>query len=214
MLSSEVVRLLFAAAISPQSRVAEPRILLLDEALSNLDAVLREQVRGEIRALRKRLGITTVLVTHDQIEAMSISDRIGIMHEGRVVQTGKPDILYHWPDTLFVANFLGHANLLRGVGGGHSIRVGDADLRVAVALPEGPATLLLRPECIAFDGGENAFQGRIAQAVMLGSLTRYDVDAPALGMGLRVEEPSIGSPRQGTITVSLPPDRMVPIRRA
>jgi ABC-type Fe3+/spermidine/putrescine transport system ATPase subunit len=192
--------------------VAEPRILLLDEPLSNLDAALREQVRGEIRALQKRLGITTVLVTHDQVEAMSISDRIGIMHEGRVVQIDKPEVLYHRPETPFVANFLGQANLLRGTGGGHSIRIGEVELQVAASLPEGPTTLLLRPECVAFGDGANAFQALIRQVVMAGSLTRYEVDVPALGMGLRIEEPSIGSLREGTITVSLPPDRMVPLR--
>ncbi len=192
--------------------VAEPRILLLDEPLSNLDAALREQVRGEIRALQKRLGITTVLVTHDQVEAMSVSDRIGIMHEGRVVQIDKPEILYHRPHSPFVANFLGQANLLHGIAGGRSFRIGEAELQVAAPLPEGPATLLLRPECVVFGSGANAFQAQIRGAVMVGSLTRYDVDVPALRMRLRVEEPSIGSIRHGKIEVSLPPDRMVPLR--
>jgi iron(III) transport system ATP-binding protein len=194
--------------------VAEPRILLLDEPLSNLDAALREQVRGEIRTLQKRLGITMVLVTHDQVEAMSVSDRIGIMHEGRIAQIDKPEVLYHRPHSPFVANFLGQANLLHGIADGHSIRIGEAELQVAASLPEGPATLLLRPECVVFGGGANAFQAQIHRAVMVGSLTRYEVDVPALGMGLKIEEPSIGSLRQGEITVSLPPDRMVPLRYA
>ena len=192
--------------------VAEPRILLLDEPMSNLDAALREQVRGEIRALQNRLGITTVLVTHDQVEAMSVSDRIGIMHEGRIVQIDKPEVLYQRPESPFVANFLGHSNLLHGIAGGHAIRINQAELQVAAALPEGPATLLLRPECVAFGGGANAFQAEIRRAVMLGSLTRYEVDVPALGMGLKIEEPSVGSLRQGAVMVSLPPDRIVPLR--
>jgi ABC-type Fe3+/spermidine/putrescine transport system ATPase subunit len=191
--------------------VAESRVLLLDEPLSNLDAALREQVGGEIRALQQRLGITTLMVTHDQTEAMSVSDRIGIMHEGRIVQVDKPETLYHRPHSAFVANFLGQANLLHGVAGGHAVRIGEAELQIAAPLPEGPATLLLRPECVVFGVGANTFQVQIRRVVMVGSLTRYEVDVPALGMWLKIEEPSVGSPRQGAVTVSLPPDRMVPL---
>jgi ABC-type Fe3+/spermidine/putrescine transport system ATPase subunit len=191
--------------------VAEPRILLLDEPMSNLDAALREQVRGEIRTLQKRLGITTVLVTHDQVEAMSVSDRIGIMNEGRIEQIDRPDTLYHRPRSAFVAKFLGQANLLNGVCRGPIVQVGGAELRLAAPLAPGPTTLMVRPECVAFGEGDNAFAAEIREAIMMGSLTRYEVDVPALGGAIRVEEASIGPARHGAVTINLPPDRVVPV---
>ena len=92
----------------------KPRVLLFDEPLSNLDAKLRVQMRGEIARLQKELAITTVYVTHDQEEAMAISDRIAIMNEGRIVQIGTAEELYQRPASRFVAGFLGTANMLRG----------------------------------------------------------------------------------------------------
>jgi iron(III) transport system ATP-binding protein len=92
----------------------KPRVLLFDEPLSNLDAQLRVQMRSEIARLQKELAITTVYVTHDQEEAMAISDRIAIMNEGRIVQIGKAEELYQRPSSQFVATFLGNTNMLRG----------------------------------------------------------------------------------------------------
>lgn len=189
--------------------VAEPRIMLLDEPLSNVDAAVREQVRAEIRALQRRLGITAILVTHDQVEAMSVSDRIGIMNEGRIVQVDRPDELYHRPRSAFVATFLGNANLLRGEAMGDSVQVGQAAIRLAQSIATGPATLMLRPECITFGAGPNTFAAQIREATLMGSLTRYDVHVPALGRDLRIEEASVGAPRQGEVSITLPPDRIV-----
>jgi iron(III) transport system ATP-binding protein len=191
--------------------VAEPRILLLDEPLSNLDAVLREQVRGEIRSLQRRLGITTVLVTHDQAEAISISDRIGIIHEGRLVQIDRPDVLYRQPRSAFAATFLGRANLLRGRVADGVMHVGEARVEFAAPLADGPATLMIRPEWVIFGRGPNALDGKVLQTTMTGNLVRYDVDVPALGCALQVEETSAAPPRQGRVSISLPPDRIVPL---
>ena len=191
--------------------IAEPRILLLDEPLSNVDAALREQVRSEIRNLQRRLQITTVLVTHDQVEAMSVSDRIGIMNEGRVIQTDRPEVLYHRPRSAFVATFLGHANLLHGHASDGAVRIGEARIEVAAPISDGPATLMLRPEWAMFGGGPNAFEAQVRQAVLTGSLTRYDVEVPALGRNLQIEEVSAGPRRQGAVSISLPPDRIVPL---
>jgi ABC-type Fe3+/spermidine/putrescine transport system ATPase subunit len=94
--------------------VVEPSVLLLDEPLSNLDAKLREAMRSEIRALVRRLGVTTVLVTHDQDEALAMADRVAVMRDGRVEQYGTPDEVYGSPSNRFVADFVGRANLLRG----------------------------------------------------------------------------------------------------
>jgi ABC-type Fe3+/spermidine/putrescine transport system ATPase subunit len=94
--------------------VLNPDILLLDEPLSNLDAKIRVQVRGEIRKLQRELGITTVYVTHDQEEALSLSDRVAVMKDGRVLQVGAPKDLYERPCTRFVADFVGTNNLVAG----------------------------------------------------------------------------------------------------
>jgi len=97
--------------------VVEPRVLLLDEPLSNLDAKLRIEMREEIKKLQRKLGITTVYVTHDQLEAMSISDRIAVMNKGKVLQYGPPRQVYFRPTSLFVADFLGRSNILYGKAG-------------------------------------------------------------------------------------------------
>jgi ABC-type Fe3+/spermidine/putrescine transport system ATPase subunit len=191
--------------------IAEPRILLLDEPLSNLDAVLREQVRGEIRSLQRRLRITTILVTHDQAEAMSVSDRIGIVHDGRILQVDRPEVLYHRPRSAFAATFLGRANLLRGEATGGAVCIGTARLELAVPIADGPATLMVRPEWLMFDQGPNQFEATIRQAVLSGNLTRYEVEVPALGAVLQIDEISAQPPRQGAISIVLPPDRIVPL---
>lgn len=94
--------------------VSEPKVLLLDEPLSNLDAKLRDRMRAELRSIQQEIGITTVFVTHDQVEALSMSDRVAVMSNGRIEQTGTPKEIYHEPRTAFVAAFIGGANLIRG----------------------------------------------------------------------------------------------------
>lgn len=130
--------------------VADPRVLLLDEPLSNLDAALREELRAEIAALRIRLGTTLVFVTHDQGEALALSDRIAVMNRGVIEQVDTPERLYREPATPFVAGFVGGANVLRGES-----RAGTfycAGTQTAFELPtevrgrSGPGTLVVRPE--------------------------------------------------------------------
>ncbi|MFJ1645056.1 ABC transporter ATP-binding protein [Streptomyces sp. NPDC088258] len=126
-----------------------PAVLLLDEPLSNLDAKLRREMRVELRELQQRLGITMVFVTHDQEEAMSLSDRIAVMNGGRVEQLGSPTEVYRTPATRFVAEFIGAANILEGVGAADgSLVVGGARLDSGLAsLRDGvPVTLAVRPE--------------------------------------------------------------------
>jgi len=130
-------RVALARALAP-----EPRVLLLDEPLSNLDPALRERTRRELRALIKRVGITTMFVTHEQEEAFDVGDRVAVLNQGRLEQVGTPDDLYERPATLFVATFVGRANVLRGPtarslmaeGGGGG--VGAADGQVLVVRPE------------------------------------------------------------------------------
>ena len=134
--------------------VLNPDVLLLDEPLSNLDARLRQKVRDEIRALQRELGITTVLVTHDQEEALTLADRIVVLEAGAIVQSGTPLEVYRAPRNLFVADFLGEANVLRGRiarDGAAAVFITEAGLEVALGartVGHTRALLVLRPEAI------------------------------------------------------------------
>jgi iron(III) transport system ATP-binding protein len=175
--------------------VLNPDILLLDEPLSNLDAKIRVQVRAEIRRLQQELGITTVYVTHDQEEALALSDRVAVMREGHVLQVATPKSLYERPVTRFVADFVGTNNIVAGVCRG------QADGQVVVETPLGqvrgrPATTMtpgqrcvvaVRPENIAFGtGADNTVDGRVVLASYLGNTLRYDVET-AGGDTLKVD---------------------------
>ncbi len=184
--------------------VLNPQILLLDEPLSNLDAKIRVQVRAEIRKLQKELGITTVYVTHDQEEALAMSDRIAVFSQGKVCQVGPPKALYQRPATRFVADFIGINNLVEGTV--RSVEGPLGSLRVETALGELSAihderlrpgdrcVICIRPENITLDGqsgGErNHFKGKISFAAYLGNTLRYDVD---LGGGVTFKA-DIGDP--------------------
>lgn len=137
--------------------VVQPKVLLLDEPLSNLDAKLRIEMREELRRLQKSLGITTIYVTHDQVEAMSLSDRIAVMNRGRIVQIGTPRELYFNPKNLFVADFLGRSSIYRGevlVQSGNEVvvRLEDADITVRGVTPESSlprkVAVVIRPEIV------------------------------------------------------------------
>jgi len=133
--------------------VVEPAVLLFDEPLSNLDVALRARTREEIRALQRRFGITALYVTHDQAEAMSLSDRVAVMRAGALEQVGTPREVYGAPATAFVAGFVGGANLLRGEvrEGGTVFLTGSRAIRLprAQGRTDGPAIAALRPESVA-----------------------------------------------------------------
>src|SRR5215471_14197299 len=160
--------------------VIAPDVLLLDEPLSNLDAKLRRDVRQELRRLQKLSGITTVMVTHDQDEAMSIGDRLVVMNHGRVQQIGSPQALYRHPANRFVAGFIGRGNFLDGAAGldGCSFVTRGGLTIVCARLDPGADTLLVRPENVAVRPGGatgvNCFPARIAAAVFQGSA--FDLD--------------------------------------
>jgi putative spermidine/putrescine transport system ATP-binding protein len=172
-----------------------PDVLLLDEPLSNLDAKLRRDVRAELRRLQKLSGITTVMVTHDQDEAMSIGDRLVVMDHGRVQQIGTPQALYRRPANRFVAGFIGRGNFLAGAPGsdGQSF-VSRGGLAIACApLDPGADTLLIRPENVAVRPagatGVNCFHARIEAAVFQGSV--FDLDLRlATGETLEAQVPA------------------------
>lgn len=147
--------------------VIEPPVLLLDEPLSNLDANLREEMQFEIRRIQREVGITTLMVTHDQSEALSISDRVVVMQAGRITQIDAPYTLYEHPRTEFISGFVGKANLLPGESDGAG---------VVQVQRGGELTLSLRPEKIDLrEHGQGRLQGQIVSRFFLGSQWLYGV---------------------------------------
>jgi sn-glycerol 3-phosphate transport system ATP-binding protein len=130
--------------------VRDPALFLFDEPLSNLDAKLRTQMRIEIKALQRRLGVTAVYVTHDQVEAMTMADRIIVMNEGRIEQIGTPAEVYSTPETTFVASFMGAPpmNLMTGVAANGQLHVGDQPISAHALSTRGEVTIGIRPEDI------------------------------------------------------------------
>jgi putative spermidine/putrescine transport system ATP-binding protein len=160
--------------------VVEPEVFLLDEPLSNLDAKLRSEVRVEIRQLQRELGLTTVFVTHDQEEALTLADRLVVMSQGVIQQIGTPTELYERPANAFVADFIGKSNFLRGRFGADGRFVTEGGLELKVADGDTSSTLLaIRPEKIAIGsaamGLDNRLQGTVELVTYLGSLTEYRV---------------------------------------
>jgi putative spermidine/putrescine transport system ATP-binding protein len=181
--------------------VIQPPVLLLDEPLSNLDAKLREDMQLELRVLQQQLGVTTILVTHDQAEALSMSDRIVVMNEGRAVQIDAPLTMYERPETAFVSNFVGKTNLLQGVvtaaeQDGATVRVGEQSLSgEGPGLSDGAAvTVSLRPEKLRLSAQaeDQSIPGQVSAGIFLGNHWLYQIDS-ALGT-LLVSQANRGTP--------------------
>ncbi|MCO4315913.1 ABC transporter ATP-binding protein [Phyllobacterium sp. 21LDTY02-6] len=188
--------------------VLEPQVLLLDEPLSNLDARLRRRVRTEIRELQQRLGFTAVYVTHDQEEALAVSDRIVVMQEGRIAQQGSPRELYDMPASSFIADFIGEANVMacevvRSEAGRAIIRVGGLEHSVpGRGVAPGPAQIAVRPNAITLDPSLNgALRGTIKYAAYLGDHVEYEVETEA--GTLFVVDPAADSNLAPTTEVSI-----------
>ncbi len=180
--------------------VVRPRCLLLDEPLSNLDAKLRHELRAEIRRVCREFGLTSVYVTHDQKEALSIADRIAVLDKGRVCQVGTPDEVYRAPRTRFVADFIGETNLLPGVVAAST--AGRATVATALGEIDGtlpadggawapgtPAILSIRPESWRLQtepGPGNCIGGRIEDSIYLGEMAEYKFVAN--GVALKIYE--------------------------
>ena len=165
--------------------VMEPKVLLLDEPLSNLDAKLREQMRVELRRIQTQLGITSVYVTHDQVEAMALSDRIVVMNKGKIEQVGPPWEVYRQPANEFVANFIGRANFVDGeVAGVKGDRLVVKALGGLLDIPQPaderhvgePVRLVVRPEAIKIDEPEGGFPAVVKRSSYLGELIEYDLE--------------------------------------
>jgi len=182
--------------------VARPRVLLLDEPLSNLDALLREEMRAEIRALQRRLGITTILVTHDQAEALAIADRVAVLRAGRIEQLDSPAAIYEKPATAFVAGFVGGGNLVDAECDGVTVRVGAASFPAPTAAAKGKVSLLVRPDALAPDPA--GVEMTLGERLFLGDRVELQLDWQ--GRGLRAHVPAADAarvPASGTIRVAL-----------
>jgi iron(III) transport system ATP-binding protein len=157
--------------------VMKPKVLLFDEPLSNLDAKLRKRVRAEIRELQRRLGITSIYVTHDQAEALALSDVIVVMNQGHVEQIGTPSDLYQRPATRFVADFIGEANLLPGRHEQGQVSIGPYTFTFSQpGAPEGAIAVMARPETIEVHTDGEGLPGRIRTAFFMGMVTEYLID--------------------------------------
>jgi putative spermidine/putrescine transport system ATP-binding protein len=184
----------------------KPQVLLLDEPLSALDAKIRVELRHEIRSIQKQLGITTIYVTHDQEEAMSLSDRVVVMNEGRMEQVGTPFEIYNFPRTPFVASFVGTLNVLHGTlraDNGDVVLVAGASVRLSepvLGKKAGEGVLLnLRPEAIVINGtASNSLPARVDQVNFLGSVVRMQLkvgDAKVLADSFN--NPNLTLPQSG-----------------
>ena len=178
-----------------RSLVVEPDILLLDEPLSNLDAKLREKMRGELKQLQRRTGITFIYVTHDQAEALALSDQIAVMHGGKLQQYGSPFEVYTRPANRIVADFMGLVNFVPGriaaLEGGQARIDAAGGLTLEAMAPEGaqigmPVDLAVRPENISLAAAASGGAGRIRDQVFLGNICEYSVALPDETM-LRVQ---------------------------
>ncbi|HEV8500356.1 MAG TPA: ABC transporter ATP-binding protein [Casimicrobiaceae bacterium] len=183
--------------------VLEPKVLLFDEPLSNLDAKLRRRVRGEIRDLQQQLKLTVVYVTHDQEEALAVSDRIIVMNAARVEQDGSPRQLYNEPSSRFIADFMGDANVV-GVTGlerrGDRVSVQVGPMRIDVAdraITAGPAALAVRPHSVRIAEDvhlPNALTGRILKSSYLGDHMEYRILLTDPVAELFVSAPDVATP--------------------
>jgi spermidine/putrescine ABC transporter ATP-binding subunit len=213
-------RVALARAIAPQ-----PSLLLLDEPLSNLDAQLRDEMQVELKRLQNDLGITTLFVTHDQAEALAMSDRVCVLDQGRLQQVGTPEEIYQQPANSFVARFLGRSNSFTGTlsenGPDGATILLEEGLRLqagAVDQPPGtPVVVTLRQENVsvsgeAAPGTTNSFPGTVAFRAFAGPIERYVIRV-ADGLEILAEAPSLHRgkvfSRDAEVTVTLPPEALI-----
>ena len=207
-----------ARALAPQ-----PEIILFDEPLSNLDAILREQIRFELRDLVKRVGITSIYVTHDQAEALVVSDRMAIMRSGRIIQMGTPKEVYERPNSVFVAKFLGVATILEGrveeksdegyrftlAGTGHTLRVAHSFVE-----PGGRGFVVIRPEYVTLlrkgeEPDENTLEGRVEKATFLGSTIDMNISIDGIVLRTFVKATEMEVREGMEVRVRLSPEKLV-----
>jgi spermidine/putrescine ABC transporter ATP-binding subunit len=203
--------------------ITSPKVLLLDEPLGALDRRLRQAMQVELKDIQRETGVTTIFVTHDQEEALTLSDRIGIIDQGQLIQIGTPHDVYERPLTIFAAQFLGDANVFSGQRSGSAIILHDGT-RIFASAPATSETVIVRPEkMLVFASGNapdkfaNRLSGKVLQAIYSGASVTYHISAPALaGEALVVflqnrEGDVLAS--GASVTVAWSPDHTVPVKR-
>jgi len=208
----EQQRVALARALAPN-----PLVLLLDEPLSALDAKVRAELRNELKELQKELNVTTIMVTHDQEEAMEIADRVVVMNEGQIKQIGTPTELYYRPGDLFVAKFLGKMNVLHLEGNGVGPpKLAGYPLFMKGDQPRDMAFVCVRPEAVGIvkdsRSGTNRFPGRVVKTAFLGNLTRVEMEVgdQPLVAEFKYKDASNLQPGQ-EITICFPPEAVLSI---
>jgi iron(III) transport system ATP-binding protein len=205
--------------------VMEPALLLLDEPLSNLDAKLREKMRFELKRLQRELRITTVYVTHDQVEALALSHQIAVMNEGRIQQIGTPREIYERPSNQFVADFVGNTNFIDGeIGAGTSpaggrvicTQLGELTAHTDATLDPGDRVAVsVRPEDVTLSearpGGLNVWEARVEQKVFLGEAVDFQVNVAGRTL-LSRQHPTLRTKVGETIFVQLDPEKCVVLK--
>lgn len=200
--------------------IMEPEVLLMDEPLSNLDQKLRHTMRNTIRRIQQELKITTIFVTHDQEEAMSMADRVAVMKDGEILQVGSPTDLYSNPKTAFIADFVGTSNILPGEVVDKNkefttIKIGDYQIKSTTFIEKENVQAIIRPESILIgdkkDESLNSFTGVVEQATYLGSIVRYEVKVNHYNLFIdSVYESGNSIVKPGSsITLSIEPERVL-----
>jgi spermidine/putrescine transport system ATP-binding protein len=195
--------------------VNQPSVLLLDEPLGALDLKLRREMQLELRTLQRELGMTFLYVTHDQEEALVLSDVIAVMHEGKIAQAGSPSEVYRQPRSAFVAGFIGATNLLNGIVDRGHVRFDFTDSCLAASgLPDGPILVSVRPEELRLsDDGPFLVRGTVTDVVFLGADLRLSVSVGEVSLIAVVRHAERGIPGVGEpVALSCSPDSCTVVR--
>ena len=183
-----------------RSMVMEPKVLLLDEPLSNLDARLRLEMRTELQRVQKETGVTMIFVTHDQVEALALADRIVVMLNGGIEQIGTPDDIYNRPVSAFVADFVGFENVFPIDGG--KLKTAGGGITLSQPVPSGAVGLAWRPRAVTL--GSGPFQGTVRGTAFAGSTREYLLDTPLGPIKAEVDAAAGSHPMDSTLDFDLP----------
>jgi putative spermidine/putrescine transport system ATP-binding protein len=189
--------------------ILRPEVLLLDEPLSSLDPGLRDEMRQLIRDLQRETGITTLVVTHDQAEAVALADTIALLLDGRLAQVGPPETFYQRPATLAVARFFGGVNFLPGVARAGIFDCAFGPLQLPPGTADGMGLLTIRPEALRLGSGPNSRTARIDRVTFLGTQTRIDLSVAGTGLQALVSPETARPLTPGSdVTVAIPPEAL------
>jgi iron(III) transport system ATP-binding protein len=202
--------------------VLEPKVLLFDEPLSNIDSKLRRSLREDIRMLQQSTGITSIYVTHDQSEALAVSDEVVVMSNAQIEQMGPPKALYHRPETVFVANFIGESNVVDAVleidGNSKWVVLGDVRFQLPpdkeVPDHQGPVKLSLRPEILQIrdedaPGNALALKGVVSQSAYMGPVFEYTIDTPVGSLFTRAPAENEQYRPKDKVSVHIRPEALI-----